>query len=116
MSDRSTADRAARRMGRSLRLPPDAFCTFCGEARSEALEVHHPLGRAHDPTFTLVICRNCHAVHHEDLRTAGVVLSAPTTPRASHRAQLLAVGVLLKNTAEALDRVTRELLGDEELR
>ena len=68
-----TAAREARRL---KRLGPNAACVRCGEDRPEALEWHHPGGRAHDPDRKSHRCRNCHAVATESQRR-GVAELAP---------------------------------------
>ncbi len=78
------------RKTRRLRiLGPDAACGLCGQANPAALirvnrsvlEVHHLAGEANDADLTVVLCRNCHAIHHEALRDLGVDLTRDDRPR-----------------------------------
>src|SRR5207302_3438219 len=43
---------------------------------STLFQYHHPLGEKHDPEFTILICRNCHAKATEGLLRADVSMSA----------------------------------------
>lgn len=68
---------AVRSAARSDKRP----CALCGETRQAALHNrvgHHVAGRRND-SLTVPVCMNCHAAQHENMATAGVVLtnSAP---------------------------------------
>jgi hypothetical protein len=43
-------------------------CGTCGFDRWQALELHHPGRRKHDPTFTVIECKNCHGILSDDQR------------------------------------------------
>jgi hypothetical protein len=59
-----------RRARRERVLGPDAACALCGVTTPEALlrvdrsllQAHHVLSEAIDDTFTVPVCRNCHAI------------------------------------------------------
>ena len=89
MTDRDPEKTAVRTAQRELRLGADAACALCPErslevlrevtgakvaahVREVLLELHHVLGRAHDPKLRILLCLNCHA------RATG---PAPTTSR-----------------------------------
>ena len=63
-------------------------CIYCGCAElavlrpvsRKFLEEHHLLGRNHDPRLTVLVCRNCHALGHENLLNAEVDLEAESDP------------------------------------
>ena len=63
-------------------------CLYCGYAEPVALrrvsrkflEVHHPLGRNHDPSLKVFVCRNCHVLLHERLFDAEVDLQPKPDP------------------------------------
>lgn len=86
---------AARRAKQQRRVGKDASCALCGYAEPEALrrapiskldrkarsiiERHHVVGRNHDQTLTIPLCRNCHAQATEQLRQKGVSMKQPNT-------------------------------------
>ena len=73
--DKNPKKTAAREAKRKRRFPPDAVCMTCGESAHVALEMHHPMGAAHEPDVTVPICKNCHAEATEEQRRGEVPLS-----------------------------------------
>jgi hypothetical protein len=41
-------------------------CGTCGFNRWQALELHHPGRKMHDPAFTVIECKNCHGILSDD--------------------------------------------------
>lgn len=112
--------RDVRKARRQRFLGADGVCSFCGEAdplrlmkvkRASLLEEHHPLGRANEPSLTIVLCRNCHAVETARMLDAGVPLRGvgKTVPD-KLIAVLRALAVFLEGLARVLtewaDRMT----------
>src|SRR6185369_2571118 len=77
------------------RLGPDPRCIGCGEsnptilvrAKRTLFEHHHPLGEAHVPDLTVVVCRNCHA----KLSAAQVDDGVPLDPQPTVLERLIAI-------------------------
>jgi hypothetical protein len=73
-----TARRRTRRLNRSGSDHP--ACLYCGLSEvallipvtKRFLEAHHLLGESHDPTLTVLLCRNCHYLATENLLRADV--------------------------------------------
>jgi hypothetical protein len=109
--------RDVRKVHRQRLLGSDAFCAFCGEPdfvklmkvkRSRLLERHHVGGQANEPSLTIVLCRNCHAVETTRMLDAAVPL------RADGRALPERLGAVLEALAvffESLACVLREWAG-----
>jgi hypothetical protein len=99
---------AARMHRRRQKLGPDATCLCCGEAdltmltkgNRSLLERHHPLGQAHTPEFTVVVCRNCHARLSAHQLDEGVPLDGQRTVLERAVAMLQALIAFLKDVAE----------------
>jgi hypothetical protein len=99
VTDRKPIRSARRKVRRLARLGSGPHvCPFCGCSDPVTLipvtqewliakgvpttlfQYHHPLGEQHDPEFTILICRNCHAKATEGLLRADVsMLSEPDT-------------------------------------
>jgi hypothetical protein len=66
----------------------NALCLWCGcndpmllrPVTRSFLEQHHPFGRDIDPTLTLALCFNCHALATEGLLQAGVTMTRESNP------------------------------------
>ena len=77
----------ARHISRERRFGPDAACVRCGittletlvPVRRNILEDHHICGRENDPSLTVPVCRNCHAIMTEGQQAAGVTFAEPPT-------------------------------------
>jgi hypothetical protein len=73
-----TARRRTRWLKRSGSDHPT--CLYCGcseiallrPVTKRFLEAHHVLGESHDPTLTVLLCRNCHYLATENLLQADV--------------------------------------------
>jgi hypothetical protein len=51
------------------------YDSLLAPSRAKVIELHHPLGRAHHPNYTVPLCLNCHTKHSEIQRDVGVDLS-----------------------------------------
>ena len=108
--DPNPAKTAAREEGRARCWGPNAACWGCGENRHPALlQVHHPAGRAHDPNFTVLLCRNCHAIATDDQIREEIALGPQPTPQRRHVARLRANATYHRRAAESDDRAADEL-------
>lgn len=77
-------------------------CMYCGFAGNPvAFHKHHPLGKNHDPEFTVLICLNCHALAHEILRDAGIDLRPVLDPKKQLAARLRAKAIHLEQLAKS---------------
>ena len=76
----------------------------CGEDRPDALEVHHPGGRAHDPARESDLCKNCHAVVTEAQRAGCVLLAPQRDPLKRKISRHRALAVDLSDASNAEDR------------
>ncbi len=83
-------------------------CIYCGFPELVALRripgklpEHHPLGRNHDPDLTVIACLNCHAVAHELVDDAGVVLEPVSDPVTRVATMLRAEAVHLEMLANS---------------
>ena len=103
--DRDPTQTSKRRAARQRRLGADAAC-FCGETAPEALERHHPLGRAHDPELTIVLCRNCHAKANESQRMTGTPMVAQSNVLDRLFACLRAAEAFLHDALHAIERIS----------
>ncbi len=105
----------ARRGTRQRRLPAEAVCLLCGIAnpavlRTSILDEHHPLSRRIAPDLTVVLCRNCHDLVHEDLRDHGVDLRQPAGSILEQIVLLLtAAGTFLAHLGHTLTEWARAL-------
>ena len=117
--DRDPTSTAARKTRRRKKLAGHLVCVRCGEDRPEALEVHHPAGRAHDPARESDLCKNCHAVVTEAQRDGSVQLAPQCNPLDREIARHRALAVDLRDAADAEDRAAarreefRRFLNDE---
>jgi len=124
--DRDPEKTAVRTAQRELRLGVDKACAFCGErslevlrevtgpkiaahVREVLLELHHVLGRAHDPQIRILLCLNCHARATEgQLRNA-----VPMQPQDNFlyrlRAALRSVAAFLEEALAAVERWLKDL-------
>ena len=68
-----------RQTTRRKRLGRDAACVLCGARHPDVLilERHHIALVENEPAVDVVLCKNCHAVVQESLRSAGVVEWGP---------------------------------------
>ena len=102
--------RAARRKAElQERLGSDnPVCLYCGCVEPVALrrvsrkflDDHHLEGRNHDPNLTMFLCRNCHALAHEDLLGCAVDLRTMSDP-------VKRVATMLRAEAVHLERWAR---------
>ena len=123
MSQRSHAKAMARRARKEEQLGEQPVCFRCGhdgfdallKVRAQVLEEHHVDGRNHDEDFTVIACRNCHAILHGKYTDAGVLLEVQRTPlgtltqKLRARAELLLdLGEQFRRDAELLARLVRD--------
>ena len=80
----NTADEIARRKRVENRYEGNA-CARCGETDAEMLgcyiDLHHVVGRAHDPKLVVYLCHNCHAVARAQQKEVGIVDLSPKPQR-----------------------------------
>jgi hypothetical protein len=94
-------------------------CIYCGYPDLVALRrfpgklltEHHPLGQNHDPDLTVIACLNCHAVAHELLDDAGVVLEPVSDPVTRVATMLRAEAVHLEMLASSKRKLAALLEG-----
>jgi hypothetical protein len=98
-------------------------CIYCGITEPSVLmltrlsrqrvilESNHVYGRSHDPEVTVLTCRNCHALFHENLLDAGVDLRPESDPIKRVAAMLRAEAVLFEGLADAKRRQASILEG-----
>src|SRR5713226_8055682 len=80
-----------RRAGQRLRIPKGTVFPLCRCYRPEALqlvrdpelvritlELHHVVGRHHDPKFGIWLCATCHWIITEIYRLKGISMKAST--------------------------------------
>ncbi len=106
MNPKKTAVREAKRQ---RRLPPDAACVTCGENAYVALEMHHPMGAAHEPNLTVPLCKNCHAKATEDQLREDVSLSATDSFPDRLAAILGALAAFFRFLADAFNRLQSQV-------
>ena len=96
------------------------ICFYCGYAEPVALrrvsrqflEEHHPLGRKLDSDLTVYLCRNCHALSHENLLDSNVDLRLEADPRLRLAMILRAEAVHFDMLAKAKRQQARMLEGE----
>jgi hypothetical protein len=91
------------------RLPPDAVCLSCPENDPRVLELHHPLGRAHDAEPTVVLCKNCHGKASDAQLREAVPLSATNNLLDRVAAILKALAAFFRFLANSLDRLAKQV-------
>jgi hypothetical protein len=106
-----------RRERREDRLGKNPACGLCGHSNPTALqaanrsllEKHHIVGKAHDASLTLLVCRNCHAELAEGARDAGADMRRQ--PTFLHRLAMIlrALGSLFIALGEAMCRHANDL-------
>jgi len=77
------------------------------------IEMHHPVGEAHDRELIVPLCRNCHAKATEGLMRAGISMRPGPDPKARVPLMLDALAVFLDMLAAAVRRWARVLLGTQ---
>ena len=107
--DRDPTTTAARKARRRKKLAGHLVCVRCGEERREALEVHHPAGRAHDPPRESDRCKNCHGTVTEAQRDACVQLAPQRDPPRREIARHRALAVDKYDEAKAEDRAATRM-------
>ena len=107
--DRDPTRTAARKARRRKKLGGHLVCVRCGENRPEALEVHHPGGRAHDPARESDRCLNCHAGVTEAQRAGCVPLAPQRDPLKRKISRHRALAVDLSDASNAEDRAAERL-------
>ena len=103
--DKNPKKTAAREAKRQRRFPTDAVCVTCGESALVALELHHPMGAAHEPNLTVPLCKNCHAKATEDQRREDVPLSATNNLLDRVAAIIGALAAFFRFLADAFNRL-----------
>lgn len=114
--DKNPKKTTARESKRQRRFPPDAVCIACGESALVALEMHHPMGAAHEPDLTVPLCKNCHAKATEDQLREDVPLSATDSLLDRLAAILGALAAFFRFLADSFNRLQDQLhaqLGEE---
>jgi hypothetical protein len=71
------------------------------------------LCRAHDESFTVTLCRNCHALVTEDQRRAGVKLRPAPDKKTRLSRQLYALAIFHEREAQVLRRLALDATLDE---
>ena len=110
----------ARKQKRERRIGPNALCARCGEqdyvtlvdpdkVDRRLLEEHHVASRRTDQSFTVTLCRNCHAQVEEGLRDAGLDRDTPETILHRIKNVLISLGAFLKEAGEWLLELAEEL-------
>jgi hypothetical protein len=85
MSEPTASDVARRR--RVKVLYEGKSCARCGETDADMLgcyskiDLHHVIGKAHDPDLVVYLCRSCHAYAHARLKELGIVDLSPKPAR-----------------------------------
>ena len=100
---------AAREAKRQRRWSPGARCASCGETAHVALELHHPMGVAHEPGLTVILCRNCHAKATEDQLREEVELSATDSLLDRVAAILGALAAFFRFLADSFNRLQSQV-------
>lgn len=128
MTDNNPIRSAGREMKRKEELGTDEpCCLMCGvrdwemhthtvDAQwllergiaAKLLEEHHVLGKAYDESFTVTLCRNCHALVTEDQRRAGITLRPAPDNKTRLRRQLYALAIFHEREAEILRRLASD--------
>ncbi len=90
------------------RLPPNAICA-CGEDDPRVLELHHPMGRAHEQNLTIVICKNCHTKQTDGQLQGEVPLSAMDNMFDRAAAIFAALAAFFHFLADTLDRLAGQI-------
>jgi hypothetical protein len=101
-----------RKHRRRQKLGTDARCLGCGatdptilvRVKRTLFEHHHPLGEAHAPDLTVVLCRNCHAI----LSAAQVDDGVPLDPQPTVLERLVAIFQAFVSFLRALAEVLLE--------
>ena len=106
MNPKKTAVREAKRQ---RRLPPNAVCSTCEESAHVTLEMHHPMGTAHEPNLTVPLCKNCHAKATDDQYREGVPLSATDSLPDRLAAILGALAAFFRFLADAFNRLQNQV-------
>ena len=107
--DKNPKNTARREARRRRRLPADAVCLTCGENAPVALELHHPMGAAHEPDLTAPVCKNCHAKTTEGQLREEVPLRATQNLPDRLAAILTALAAFFRFLADALDRLVADV-------
>ena len=107
--DKNPKRTAAREAKRQRRFPPDAVCMTCGESAHVALEMHHPMGAAHEAGLTVPLCKNCHAKATEDQYREDVPLSATDSFLDRLAAILGALAAFFRFLADSFNRLQNQL-------
>ncbi len=125
--DRSPIETAGREARRELRLGRDASCLLCGvrdletlrevrkgstlfsSIRKILLEEHHICGRANDPDWKCILCRNCHARASESQLREKVPLKLQENVLDRKIARRKALACFHRDAARAEDREAEEL-------
>jgi hypothetical protein len=82
-------------------------CLLCG--RGKPIELHHPVGKSHDPPFTTPLCLACHSLATENLRLANVDMRCAPDANERVRRSLNASAVFLEMLADAQRRWANSL-------
>jgi len=107
--DKNPKKTAVREARRQRRFPPDAVCATCPESALVALEMHHPMGAAHEPNLTVPLCKNCHAKATEDQLREAVPLSATDSLLDRVAAIFGALAAFFRFLADAFNRLQSQV-------
>jgi len=107
-----------RRQRREERFGEQACCVLCGETdlrvlmrvKRTWLEKHHVLGRAHDRSLYVNVCRNCHAKLSADVLDAGADMRPQPTLLQRLSMMLRALGSFFETLGQACCRWADEIL------
>lgn len=117
MTQTTKAKAFARRGRREEELGRDPVCYRCGydgfdaltRVEVDAFEEHHVDGRNHTEDFTVIVCRNCHAILHGQYSDEGVLLEVQRNPLDTLIEKRRARESLLRNLLECYREDTRWL-------
>ena len=107
--DKNPKKTARREARQRRRVPRDACCIFCGESDPRVLEMHHVLGRAHEPDVTAPVCTNCHRKESDRQIREEVPLSGTDNLPDRLAAILGALAAFLRSLADLLDRLADQV-------
>jgi hypothetical protein len=102
--------RAARREGKQQRrVPAGAVCARCGKSKPYLLELHHPMGKAHEADLVVILCKNCHAEATEGQLREEVPLSATDNLLDRVAAIFDALATFFRFLAESFNRLAGQV-------
>ena len=107
--DKNPKKTAVRESKQRRRLPPGAVCATCAESAPNVLEQHHPMGQAHEPDLTVVLCKNCHGKATEGQLQEEVEFRATDSFLERIAAIFGSLAAFFRFLAEAFDRLAKQV-------